>query len=72
MLQAAGHIAPDEMARTFNCGIGMTVIVGADEAESVTAALEGAAETVFRIGKVEEGKRGCTVHGIGWSAIHHA
>lgn len=72
MLQAAGNIAPDEMARTFNCGIGMAVIVSPGEAEPVTAALEGAGETVFRIGKVEEGRRGCTVHGIGWSQTHHA
>src|SRR4029079_17270956 len=31
LLQEAGHIAPEEMARTFNCGVGMAVIVaGAD------------------------------------------
>jgi phosphoribosylformylglycinamidine cyclo-ligase len=28
-LQASGNIEPGEMARTFNCGIGMAVIVGA-------------------------------------------
>ena len=71
-LQAGGRIAPDEMARTFNCGIGMALIVGEAEVDGVAAALEGAGETVFRIGRVEAGQRGCTVTGKGWSASHHA
>jgi len=69
-LQAQGAIEPEEMARTFNCGIGMVVIVGANEAEAVTAALEAADETVFTIGKIETGTHGCTVRGSAgtWSA----
>ena len=62
-LQAQGGIEPEEMARTFNCGIGMVAIVAPEEAEAVGAALEQAGETVFRIGLVEAGQRGCTVHG---------
>ncbi|WP_107955595.1 phosphoribosylformylglycinamidine cyclo-ligase [Sphingomonas faeni] len=69
-LQAQGAIEPEEMARTFNCGIGMVVIVGADEAEAVTAALQAADETVFTIGRIETGSHGCTVRGSAgtWSA----
>jgi len=69
-LQASGSIEPEEMARTFNCGIGMAVIVAADDAGRVAAALEGAGETVFRIGDVRAGSRGCTVSGSAetWSA----
>ncbi len=69
-LQAQGAIEPEEMARTFNCGIGMVVIVSADEAEAVTAALEAADETVFTIGRIENGAHGCTVRGSAgtWSA----
>ncbi|PTQ64810.1 phosphoribosylformylglycinamidine cyclo-ligase [Sphingomonas sp. PP-CE-3G-477] len=69
-LQAQGAIEPEEMARTFNCGIGMVVIVGADEAEAVTAALEAADETAFTIGRIETGSHGCTVRGSAgtWSA----
>ena len=78
-LQAQGAIEPEEMARTFNCGIGMAVIVAADSADEVAAALTAAGETVFAIGKVEAGTRGCTVSGsaetwsarAGWSATHH-
>ena len=69
-LQAQGAIEPEEMARTFNCGIGMVVIVNADEAEAVTAALQAADETVFTIGRIETGTHGCTVRGSAgtWSA----
>ncbi|WP_374944031.1 phosphoribosylformylglycinamidine cyclo-ligase [Sphingomonas sp.] len=69
-LQAQGRIEPEEMARTFNCGVGMAVIVAAAEAEAVAAALAGAGETVLRVGVIEEGRRGCTVRGSAetWSA----
>jgi phosphoribosylformylglycinamidine cyclo-ligase len=77
-LQAQGSIEPEEMARTFNCGIGMVAAVAAEDAEAIAAALTEAGETVFRIGAVEEGPRGCTVFGpaetwsarADWSATH--
>ena len=51
-LAAAGGVAPAEMARTFNCGIGMALIVPAGQAADVTALIEGEGETVTRIGAV--------------------
>ena len=79
-LQAQGAIEPAEMARTFNCGVGMVVVVSAEEADDVGAALIDAGETVFRIGAVQAGERGCTVRGAAetwsarsdWSATHRA
>ena len=71
-LRAGGAVAAEEMVRTFNCGIGMIAIVRPDNAQDVTTALEGAGETVFEIGSIESGQRGCTVSGEGWSATHHA
>jgi len=71
-LRAGDEIAPQEMVRTFNCGVGMALIVSAELAESVSAALEGAGEAVFEIGMIGAGKRGCTVTGEGWSVTHHA
>lgn len=70
-LQAQGNIEPEEMARTFNCGIGMVLAVSADQAASVTNDLELAGETVFQIGEVKEGSKGCTVSGDSdcWSAM---
>ena len=79
-LQAQGGIEPGELARTFNCGIGMAVVVAADEADAVAAALREAGETVFAIGAIEAGQRGCTVRGSAetwsargdWTATHDA
>ena len=62
-LQAQGRLEPGEMARTFNCGIGMVAIASPADADAVTAALEAAGETVYRIGTIEAGPRGCTVSG---------
>lgn len=69
-LQAQGGIEPSEMARTFNAGIGMVVIVEAAEAGAIADALEAAGETVFTIGRIEAGERGCTISGRAgtWSA----
>jgi len=69
-LQAQGHIEPGEMARTFNCGIGMVLAVAADDVASVSADLTAAGEVVHVIGVIEAGDRGCTVQGTDedWSA----
>lgn len=69
-LQAQGRIEPAEMARTFNCGIGMVLAVAPELADEVTAALEACGESVSRIGRIEAGERGCTVRGSQgtWSA----
>lgn len=78
-LQAGGAIEPSELARTFNCGIGMVAIVAEENADEVTRRLQDSGETVFRIGQVETGETGCTVRGSegswsatgAWSATHH-
>ena len=77
-LQAQGNIAPAEMARTFNCGIGMVLAVNANEVAGLLADLEAAGEAAHVIGAVEDGERGCTVQGAaevwssrdGWEAVH--
>ena len=78
-LQAQGNIEPAEMARTFNCGVGMAVVVAPDDVDVVTSALVAAGETVEQIGNICAGTKGCTVSGTGdtwsamgdWSATHH-
>ena len=78
-LQAGGSIEPGELARTFNCGIGMVAIVQEANALDVIERLETAGETVHHIGMIEAGGTGCTVAGSagtwsareGWSATHH-
>ena len=51
-LAEAGGVATTEMARTFNCGIGMVVVVAADRADALTRIFEAGGETVHRIGAV--------------------
>ncbi len=53
-LQQHGNVADAEMHRVFNCGIGMAVIVAADQADAAMAQLQAAGETVFRIGAIRE------------------
>ena len=79
-LQARGRIEPGELARTFNCGIGMVLSVCAAHVDALTAELTAAGETVHVVGAVEAGPRGCTVFGADevwnaqgdWDAVHLA
>ena len=78
-LQAQGNIEPEEMARTFNCGIGMVAVVAPEQVEAVATDLVQAGETVFTIGRIGAGSKGCTVSGsaeswfakAAWTATHH-
>jgi phosphoribosylformylglycinamidine cyclo-ligase len=80
MLQDGGGIAPQEMARTFNCGIGMVAIVAQADADTVITKLENSGEQARVSGSIEAGARGCTVGGPAgswaspedWSASHDA
>ncbi|MDT9597720.1 phosphoribosylformylglycinamidine cyclo-ligase [Sphingosinicella rhizophila] len=69
-LQAQGNIEPEEMARTFNCGIGMALFVDEANAPQLIGELRESGEDSFLIGRVERGTRGCTVSGSrsSWSA----
>ena len=51
-LAATGGIRPEEMMRTFNCGIGMIAVVAAGQAAQVAAVLQEAGETVTTIGRI--------------------
>ncbi len=50
-LARTGAVAPEEMLRVFNCGIGMAVVTA--EPGAARAVLEAAGETVFAIGRIE-------------------
>ena len=52
-LMELGNISDAELLRTFNCGVGMTVIVPAADAAAVAATLAAEGETVVEIGRLE-------------------
>lgn len=52
-LQQTGGIRMEEMYRTFNCGIGMVVVVDAADAEAAMQHLLAQGETVYRLGHIE-------------------
>ncbi|QYX55675.1 phosphoribosylformylglycinamidine cyclo-ligase [Roseovarius sp. SCSIO 43702] len=54
-LREQGGMDAAEMLKTFNCGIGMILVVEADRAGPLTALLEEAGERVVRLGEVVEG-----------------
>ncbi|MDH4283886.1 MAG: phosphoribosylformylglycinamidine cyclo-ligase [Gallionellaceae bacterium] len=51
-MQSEGNVAQQEMFRTFNCGIGMAVIVSAQDADAAIKHLQAAGETVMKIGTI--------------------
>ncbi|WP_338620510.1 phosphoribosylformylglycinamidine cyclo-ligase [Paludibacterium sp. THUN1379] len=53
-LQQQGGVDAQEMYRTFNCGIGMVVIVAPEHAAEASALLAQQGETVYTIGKIRQ------------------
>jgi phosphoribosylformylglycinamidine cyclo-ligase len=53
-LAEAGRVPAEEMARTFNCGIGMVAVVAAEDAAEVARMLEDTGERVRAIGRIEQ------------------
>ncbi len=60
-LAATGRIASAEMYRTFNCGIGMVVVVAPADVDATLASLEASGETATVIGSVARGTRGVVI-----------
>ncbi|NGP51901.1 phosphoribosylformylglycinamidine cyclo-ligase [Thioalkalivibrio sp. XN8] len=56
-LQAEGGIADAEMYRTFNCGLGMAVVVPAAQADRAVELLAAEGEQAWVAGRIERGER---------------
>jgi phosphoribosylamine--glycine ligase/phosphoribosylformylglycinamidine cyclo-ligase len=52
-MMQTGNISPKEMARTFNCGVGMVIVVGEEQAEAALKSLrDNGEDKAFVMGKV--------------------
>jgi phosphoribosylformylglycinamidine cyclo-ligase len=60
-MQSTGNIDAAEMYRTFNCGIGMVVIVPADRADETVKLLQARGERASILGEVRRGTRGVVI-----------
>jgi len=61
-LQREGNVPPAEMWRTFNCGIGYTLVVGSDAAPSTIDALANVGLAAWTIGEIVAARGGDRVH----------
>jgi len=57
-LQNQGNVADLEMYKTFNCGIGMVVVVSKENALAAQKLLQSAGETVYEIGYIRAQRAG--------------
>jgi phosphoribosylformylglycinamidine cyclo-ligase len=51
-LQQQGNVERFEMYRTFNCGVGMVVVVPADQADAAITHLQASGEQAWRLGEM--------------------
>lgn len=59
-LQQQGNVTRHEMYRTFNCGVGMIVVVSADNLAPALKFLQDAGETAWHLGEIQTAAEGET------------
>ncbi|PIT31734.1 phosphoribosylformylglycinamidine cyclo-ligase [Snodgrassella alvi] len=57
-LQQAGNVVTQEMYRTFNCGIGMVLVVSPEDVDVIQKFLQQQGETVYQIGRIRSRQGG--------------
>ncbi|MDA5109932.1 phosphoribosylformylglycinamidine cyclo-ligase [Brevibacillus thermoruber] len=66
LVQEAGGIAPADMYRTFNMGIGMVLVVKQDDVVDVIGTLQQLGEQPYLIGQIRAGERKVVYNGVAW------
>ena len=56
-LQKLGNVAPDEMLRTFNMGLGMLIVVPAAKFKKAQTVLDKIGEKAYTVGRIVKGDR---------------
>lgn len=64
LLQQQGNVSNRDMFTTFNMGIGLVIVVAADQAEAALSSLRAAGEHPYTIGRVTEGNQEVTFRGV--------
>ncbi len=59
-LAEVGQIETEEMLRTFNCGVGMVVVVAQEDAAKTIGTLQENGETAWQVGRVVDGNSEAT------------
>ena len=54
LIQKRGNISERDMFNTFNMGVGMSIVVAAEDAEKALSVLQRNGEDAYRIGAIEE------------------
>ncbi len=62
-IRSLGMVADEEMARVFNLGLGMVLMVGAESTDDALGALRGRGLEAVVVGRVQEGERGVDLVG---------
>ena len=57
-LQQQGNVTRHEMYRTFNCGVGMRVVVSPDNLNAALKFLQDAGETAWHLGEIQAASEG--------------
>ncbi len=60
-LQSAGGVADDEMLRTFNCGIGLVLVLPQADVDTALSTLAAEGQDAWHIGRIASGERGVRV-----------
>ncbi len=58
LIAQTGNIPVEDMYSTFNMGVGMMIIVSAEDADTAIETLKAAGEDAYIVGRIEDGEKG--------------